>query len=144
VKVLFVCTANACRSLMAATLARKLSDDKGAGWETRSCGVAAESYFRVPREIRELLKKHAGTDVSTHVPRLITEEWVDWADRIYVMEEGHRAAVVDRFPQAARKTALLDPAGDIADPIGKDATTYAACLEKIRTCVERMLKEEKV
>mgnify|MGYP001578392197 FL=1 len=138
-KVLFVCTANACRSLMAATLARKLSADRGTPWETRSAGVAAESYFRVPREVLDLLKSEAGVDVSAHVPRLVTEDWVDWADRIYVMEEGHRAAIADRFPQAARKTQLLDPSGDIPDPIGKSAATYAACLNTIRAHLSRLL-----
>ncbi|MEK6664417.1 MAG: low molecular weight protein arginine phosphatase, partial [Pseudomonadota bacterium] len=66
-------------------------------------------------------------------------DWVDWADRIYVMEEIHRVAIADRFPQATRKTQLLDPSGDIPDPIGKSAATYAACLNTIRTHLSRLL-----
>jgi protein-tyrosine phosphatase len=140
-KVLFVCTGNVCRSLTAAVLARKLSVEAGSPWETRSCGTAAETYFRVPREIRALLAEQAGADVSAHVPRLVTEDWVDWAERIYVMEEGHRAYVADRFPQATRKTALLDPAGDVADPMGGAPEDYRACLDRIRACLLRLLKE---
>ena len=137
-KLLFVCTANACRSLMASVLAREHARERGLDWETRSAGVAAESYFKVPREVKKLLQERSGADVSAHVPRLITEDWVDWADRIYVMEKGHRDAVVERFPQAGKKTSLLDPAGDIPDPIGKDAAVYAACFERLRTLVSQL------
>ena len=142
-KVLFVCTANACRSVIAAAVCKQLSAINRLDWMVRSSGIAAESYFKVPREVHRLVQDRLGMDISSHVPRLVTEDWVDWADKIFVMEEGHRVVLLERYPQSRRKVVPLDLDGDVPDPIGKDASAYAACFDRIHFLLQRIVDEFK-
>lgn len=78
-RILFVCSGNIHRSPTAANM---FKDRKG--FEVRS----------------------AGTSVGT--PNPVSAELVDWADKIFVMEEEHREFIVQQFPEAASKITVLD------------------------------------
>jgi predicted protein tyrosine phosphatase len=81
-RILFVCTANRCRSRTAEDLYR--SDPR---YETAS----------------------AGTDVCAAEPeeRPVTQELVDWADLIVAMETYHENVLVERFPGCRSKIVVL-------------------------------------
>ncbi len=140
-KILFVCTGNACRSVMAQQLLARLG---GPGFEARSAGVAAEGYFQVPAGVRATLKGH-GVEDFEHRPQLVTRELLAWADLVLVMERGHREFILDKFPEFRAKVHTLKgylgrPAPeDVADPIGQADEVYAACCADIRACVESLL-----
>jgi arsenate reductase len=74
VNVLFVCTANGGRSLMAERLLRREADGRH---EARSAGsdpgIAAHS--QVIEALREI-----GIDATDHVPRKLDDEAINWAD----------------------------------------------------------------
>jgi protein-tyrosine-phosphatase len=72
--VLFVCTANGGRSVMAERLFRREADDRHAA---RSAGSdpGAAAHPQVVEALAEL-----GIDASDHVPRLLDQEAIDWAD----------------------------------------------------------------
>ena len=71
--VLFVCTANSGRSLMAERLLRR---EAGGRHAARSAGSSPgpAAHPQVLDALREL-----GIDASDHVPRALDEEAVDWA-----------------------------------------------------------------
>lgn len=72
--VLFVCTANSGRSLMAERLLRREVDGRHAA---RSAGSnpGSAAHPQVLEALREV-----GIDASDHVPRRLDEEAIDWAD----------------------------------------------------------------
>jgi arsenate reductase len=74
VNVLFVCTANGGRSVMAERLFRRKADDRHSARSAGSKpGPAAHP------EVVEALKE-IGIDASDHVPRKLDQEAIDWAD----------------------------------------------------------------
>ena len=148
--VLMVCSGNTCRSPMAEVLAAKLlADQRGlavddleaAGVRVMSAGVFAMPGQPAAAEAIEAMSK-AGLDLSGHRSRTLSPELVQEADVIYAMTEAHRRAVLDMVPAAADKVHLLDPSGDVADPIGSDATAYQRTAEMIRRRLDQRLKEQ--
>ena len=144
-KVLFVCTGNTCRSLMAERLLRKMAADKGLkGWEARSAGMAAERYFPVPGGVKRALAERA-TDADGHTPQLVTRELLAWADLVAPMTAGHREALLDEYPEFTSKTKLFSElAGrgeaDVADPIGQPDDVYRKCRDELETGLTAFLR----
>jgi protein-tyrosine phosphatase len=144
-KFLFVCTGNACRSVMAQQLLARLG---GPACEARSAGVAAEGYFQVPVGVRAALKAQGVPDFE-HRPQLVTRELLAWADLVLVMERGHRELILDKFPEFRGRVHTLRgylgrPAPeDVADPIGQADEVYAACCAEIKSCVEALLARDR-
>lgn len=140
-RLLFVCTGNVCRSLLAERLAAAAAERRGLSVETRSAGVAAERWFAVPPEIWRALEE-SGASRRPHVPQLVSRALLEWADEVLVMTARHRAALRDAFPEHARKVFLLREraglSGDVADPIGKPWAEYDACRRSIAEAVERL------
>lgn len=144
-KVLFVCTGNTCRSLMAERLLLKLAADKGlTGWESRSAGMAAERYFPVPGGVKRMLAER-GTNADGHTPQLVSRELLAWADLVAPMTSGHREALLDQYPEFTSKTKLFSElAGkgeaDVADPIGQPDDVYRKCRDELQSGLEAFLR----
>ena len=150
-KILFVCTGNSCRSVMAEFLLNKMAADLGLkDWEARSCGVAAERYFPIPGGVHKALAARGITEVS-HTPQLVTREALRWADAVLCMTRGHKEILLDEYPEFTDKIrAFGEFVGwgprDIEDPIGQPEPVYRACsdiLEKgIRSVIETHAAEK--
>ncbi len=77
-KILFVCTGNACRSQIAEGFAKQY----GAGFcEVKSAGL--ESHGINPRAIATM--KEIGIDISQQQSKVLTKEMLDWADLIITL-----------------------------------------------------------
>jgi protein-tyrosine phosphatase len=75
----------------------------------------------------EVLRKQ-DLDLSRHESQPVTDQIVRHADLILTMTRGHRAAIVEHWPEAAGRTMLLLPSEqDVADPIGQPVESYRAC-----------------
>lgn len=127
---------------MAEKLLNKAASERGLYWEARSCGLAAEHYFRVPPPTLAALLQ-AGIPQVEHKPRLVHRELLQWADLVLAMTRRHRDALTDHFPEHARKVAIflehVGLSGDIEDPMGGPPEKHFECCKTIARAVEALL-----
>lgn len=130
-RVLFVCTGNTCRSLMAEGLATKvlrrlnLADKI----EVESAGLAAFPGMPASSEALQVLAEE-GLDFSKHKARQLTGEIVSQADLILTMTTAQKRRLLELFPEASGKVFILK---ELAEPIEPSISSHLARLtEQIR------------
>jgi protein-tyrosine-phosphatase len=137
--VLVVCTANICRSPMAAALLRHALDAQPAPLRSLavvSAGVSARGGEAVTDHAVTTLKK-VGLDVSGHVSRPLTQELLDGALVVLCMTETHRATIETTAHPVPKNLWLfrefMPPGHDrqIPDPYGGPLRAYHVCRDEI-------------
>ena len=130
--VLFVCTANQCRSPMAAALLKSLAAQRGESdsWLIHSAGTWAEAG-RPATRLSQVVMQRRNIDLSDHRSRPIDADLLDAAAVVLVMTRHHWEAIRAEFPDAQRKIHLLsqiiDRNFDIEDPYGGSLEEYELC-----------------
>ena len=144
--VLFICTGNTCRSLMAAKLFEKMLKDKNRDdVQVLSAGIILLPGMGPAAGARELLKKE-GIDVSDYRSQKVTREMIKKSDFILAMEKIHEEHILHMAPEVQKRLFLLkefakidDGKLDIVDPIGRPIEAYASTLAIIREALERII-----
>ena len=133
-QILFVCTANICRSPMAAAMFNALAEERGLAYRAESAGVAALGELGI----------HAGD----HRARRVSEEMLEGADLVLTMGPQHVAALrrLGAHLQGGKVYALpeyaLGASGEegIPDPYGNTMTAYRASVRQLLGCVEGLME----
>ena len=125
-RILFVCTANLCRSPLAAALFSKKLWDEGtsAGWIVESAGTWAAPGQGLPADVRRAARV-LRLDLTHHRTRRVDSELLACFDLILVMERGHKEALQVEFPFVRQKVHLLSEVADgleydIPDPVNSE------------------------
>lgn len=123
-KILFVCTANICRSALAEVVLKKKLQEKGlTGIEVESAGV--HNYEGSPRDYTmTAYARKAGYELGG-CAHYVTQAMVDSADLIICMEHSHVVEIQKRLPYVrwsriylfneicfGEQTGLVDPSGN--------------------------------
>ncbi len=154
-KILFVCTGNSCRSVMAELLLKNMIKKSKElnihDFKIYSAGTSCINNISPPNETLRVLSKE-GIDASFHRSKNVTPEMLNEADIILVMQKHHKeflkSMIEDKDKIYLLKEFCLKTSKDkqkgtdlnILDPIGKPLEVYEECLMNIKDCLEKIIK----
>lgn len=146
--ILIVCTANICRSPMAAALLRHFLAGQGgplSSLEIVSSGIAARTGDPATENSVTAMKK-AGLDLSRHVSQPLTQKLLDDSLAVFCMTEAHRAMIQIHFERVPKHLYLfrqflpqpVDP--EVDDPYGGPLSLYETCRDNLVEAVPSIVE----
>jgi len=126
--------------------------EKAADFNISSAGTSALGGMGASSEAQRVMLKE-GVDIFSHRSRRVTNEMLEEADLILVMEKSHRDVLINIMPEAEKKVYLLKSFMEekpdnlnleIPDPIGKPAEIYEEDLIVMEESLEGMIKKFKL
>ena len=141
--VLFVCTANICRSPMAMGLLQKAVSKELEEWRISSAGIWAENGYPPAQHTLAVLQDR-GIDICDCRSRRVTEEMLKSNNLILTMERGQKEALKAAFPEHASRIFLLSEMSsnphDIVDPIGHPLADYEHTAQEVEQIFSKGIK----
>jgi len=146
--LLFVCTGNSCRSVMAKGLMEKFVSEAGLAEKVHIDSAGTSTFAGIgaaPNTVSVMGEE--GVDVSGHVGKNIHKDMLKRSDIVFVMEKAHKDFIVNIMPEMKDKIRLLREGQDIPDPIGRSLEEYRNVRKVIKEEVQdvflEIFKEEK-
>jgi protein-tyrosine phosphatase len=135
--VLFVCHGNIIRSPMAAALFEShLRKRSGVTISVASAGLHSEPGRAAdPRALA--LAPEFGLSLDGHRTRCLTDEMVERAEAIFVMDFRNEAVLLSRYPGADSKLFLLGAGASGMEPL-EIADPYQGSLDDVRACYRHL------
>ncbi len=146
--IIVVCTANICRSPMAAALlqhALAAQPEPLRSFKIISAGVAARAGDPVSENSVLALKK-VGLDISKHTSRPLTQKMMDEASLVLGMTESHRAMIQLQAEPPPKNLFLfrefLPQRGDkqIGDPFGGPLKLYESTRDEMVEAIPSLVE----
>lgn len=142
--ILFICTANICRSPVAeGILRRRLQEEFMDGWTVSSAGTWATEERGAARNSIMVMDKR-DIDISDHISRGVTAAILQEADLILCMEAGHAEALAAEFPEEAggkvyMLSQMVGRRHDVADPYGSPLSDYQRMADEVEALIDEAL-----
>ncbi|MBF0486469.1 MAG: threonylcarbamoyl-AMP synthase [Candidatus Omnitrophica bacterium] len=146
--ILFVCTGNSCRSVMAEYTFRKMTQGRK-DIEIASAGTSVLFPTSASQEALNVLGEK-GINASRHHSQPVTNILLKKSDLIFVMTRSHRRQVLEHVPGVEKRVYLLgefrssaisrESDLDIPDPIGRSHIEYQECLAVIEDALSKVLQ----
>jgi protein-tyrosine phosphatase len=140
-KILIVCTANQCRSPMAAALLQQRLEQQpnGAGWIVESAGTWATNARTAHAQMCTVAAE-TGLDLSQHRSRNVEDLRLAEYDLILTMEQSHKEALQIEFPATRtyvyQLTEMVGVVYDVADPIGGVREDFRTTVAELRRLID--------
>lgn len=127
-KILIICTANICRSPVAAALLRDRLRQRGLmDWQVGSAGTWVMVSRGASRYSVQVSARN-GLDISGHRSTMVDEAYLREADLVLTMEDGHAEALRSEFAEQGYKvyqlSEMIGRVYNIADPYGGPLAEY--------------------
>ena len=144
-KILCICHANICRSLLAQEFFKQLLP----GQTVFSRGFYADPTYEVPAKVKQVLAQHH-IEWKGHTSTPLTADDLAAADLIFCVEKAHEERLLDRYPQYTDKIWLLadfalDTPQDLQDPIGLEGHSFekrARYLYEVCVAAAKRIKQD--
>ncbi len=146
--VLFVCTGNSCRSVIAEGLFRRMLGEAGIEIKVSSAGVSSFSGIEPSEETVRVLGER-GVDMSQHRGRRINASMANESDIIFVMQNFHKEHILAMAPDVESKVYVVSdflkhvenkrPDLGIPDPIGRGFHFYVTVTDMIQDSLNQVL-----
>jgi len=146
--ILFVCTGNSCRSVMAEYMLKdylKGRDDV----EVFSAGTGVNVASMASADTLAVLTDE-GVDAQGHQSQSINAVLLKKSDIIFVMTQRHRRQVLERVPEVEKRIYLLrefvnsssslNSELDIPDPMGRPHQAYRDCVILIKEALHKVIE----
>jgi protein-tyrosine phosphatase len=146
--IIFVCTANICRSPMAAELLRHALDaepEPHRSIPVTSAGVSAVDGQPASPNSVEAMRK-VGLSLSDHRSRHLTQTILNDALAVFCMTESHRDIMNVQYRELPKRIHLMrefmtDTSDhEIPDPFGGNLRTYESCRDSMVEAIPSLLK----
>ncbi len=138
--VLFICSANICRSPMAMGLLQARLAMEAQEWRIESAGVWAQDGSPAAPFTQKVVLR-SGVDLAGHRSRLVTGAMLREFNLVLTMEQGQQEALRMAFPQYAAKvlmmSELVNERHDVADPVGGPLYDYEITANELNDIFER-------
>ena len=144
--VLFVCSANQCRSPMAEALFKNLVLERGEEneWRIASAGVWATTGIPATDNACAVMEER-GLDINAHRSQPTSRDLISEHDLVLVMEDDHKVALQSDFPEFSDRIVLfinlVGVDGDFEDPVGGSLDRYRGAAEELETVLDRGVEE---
>lgn len=138
VKVMFVCSANTSRSVMAEAIFKSVVDEN---IEVYSSGVSANTGAPASINTLEVCKNH-GLNVSEHLATNIDDSNIVEMDLILTATWAQKRILNYLYPQLKEVYTMKEFVNvypfDIGDPFGLEIVAYEACFKDIYSTLEKI------
>ena len=130
---------------MAEAYLKKRLAEEGLSIEVKSAGTLGGNGLSPTREAFKVLANE-GIDPEGYESKILTEDFINWADIILVMEPAHKVKVISLVPEAEERIYYLgefnEEPGDIVipDPIGRQLAFYRVSFRLIKQSIEGFLE----
>ena len=143
--MLFVCTANICRSPMAEAIFNALAEDAGSSYRARSAGLAAPEGASAASRAAQTLAEIGVSMDPRHAARQVNEVVVEGADVVLAMTPRQAVELRRLFGGHASKIYALaeyvggGPDAGIADPYGHAQAAFRSCARQLLGYLEPLV-----
>ena len=139
--ILVICTANICRSPVAAALLRDRLHKRGLDdWTVSSAGTWAQMKRGAADNSVRVMDQY-GLDIHDHTARMVEKGYLQAADLVLCMEAGHAEALRAEFSRDAYKvfllTEMVGQSYSIHDPFGEPLVAYQRMAAELENLIDK-------
>ena len=136
--ILFVCTANMCRSPLAEVSFEAFIKSQGqpeSNWRVESAGVYASPHNPATTYAREVVAE-LGFDLSQHQSQVVTRDLVKSFQLVLTMEKWQQQMIIQLCPDISDRVLMLSQIigieKDVIDPVGMSKNDYLDILKEVQ------------
>lgn len=144
--IVFICTANVCRSPMAEKLFQESLIESGIRKKVRvfSAGISAMDGDQASENSIQACEE-VGLDIKSHRSVALTRATLENASAIFCMTESHRA-LLNMYFEVPENTSIFlmrefieGSSKELPDPYGQDIEVYRQCRDRMKEAIPSLL-----